>query len=51
MNSYVTLQPIERWHLYSHYVNGQDTEGFLEYVKMFMVIGISGFIYCMYQFY
>lgn len=35
MNSYVTLQPIERWHLYSNYVNGQDTAGFLQYVKMF----------------
>ena len=40
MNSYVTLQPIERWHLYSNYVNGQDTEGFLTYVKMFSVIGL-----------
>ncbi len=39
MNSYVTLQPIERWHLYSNYVNGQDTPGFVDYVKMFMIIG------------
>ncbi|RYF37262.1 MAG: ABC transporter permease, partial [Chitinophagaceae bacterium] len=31
MNSYVKLQPLERWHLYSNFVNGQDTEGFLEY--------------------
>ncbi|HWH61719.1 MAG TPA: ABC transporter permease, partial [Ginsengibacter sp.] len=40
MNSYVTLQPIERWHLYSNYINGQDTPGFLTYVNMFSVIGL-----------
>lgn len=40
MNSYVTLQPMERWHLYSNYVNGKDTAGFLEYVKMFSIIGL-----------
>jgi ABC-type antimicrobial peptide transport system permease subunit len=40
MLSYVTLQPIERWHLYSKYVNGKDTAGFLEYVHMFTIIGL-----------
>jgi ABC-type antimicrobial peptide transport system permease subunit len=40
MNSYVTLQPLERWHLYSNYVNGKDTAGFLEYVRMFTIIGL-----------
>ena len=40
MLSYVTLQPIERWHLYSNYVNGKDTAGFLEYVHMFTIIGL-----------
>lgn len=40
MLSYVTLQPLERWHLYSNYVNGKDTEGFLEYVRMFTIIGL-----------
>lgn len=40
MSSYVTLQPMERWHLYSNYVNGKDTEGFLTYVRMFSVIGL-----------
>lgn len=40
MNSYVTLQPMKRWHLYSNYVNGKDTAGFLEYVKMFSIIGL-----------
>jgi putative ABC transport system permease protein len=39
MYSYVTFQPIEHWHLYSNYENGQDKGGFLEYVKMFMLIG------------
>ncbi len=28
MNSFVTFQPISRWHLYSNYVNGQDTSWF-----------------------
>ena len=40
MNSYVTFQPLERWHLYSNYINGQDTAGFLEYVNMFSIIGL-----------
>ncbi|MGN6530411.1 MAG: ABC transporter permease, partial [Ginsengibacter sp.] len=40
MLSYVTLQPLNRWHLYSNYVNGQDTEGFLTYVRMFSIIGL-----------
>ncbi len=40
MSSYVTLQPMQRWHLYSNYKNGQDTAGFLEYVNMFLIIGL-----------
>src|SRR6185437_2547120 len=40
MSSYVTLQPMVRWHLYSNYVNGKDTAGFLDYVKMFSIIGL-----------
>ena len=44
MRSYVTLQPVERWHLYSNYVNGQDTPGFLQYVKMFTIIGVFVFL-------
>lgn len=39
-NSYITLQALERWHLYSNYVNGKDTEGLLEYVRIFTLIGI-----------
>ncbi|HEY0434432.1 MAG TPA: FtsX-like permease family protein, partial [Chitinophagaceae bacterium] len=40
MLSFVTLQPLQRWHLYSKYVNGQDTAGFLEYVRMFTIVGL-----------
>lgn len=40
MLSYVTFQPLDRWHLYSNYRNGEDTAGFLEYVRMFSVIGV-----------
>jgi ABC-type antimicrobial peptide transport system permease subunit len=40
MLSYVTLQPMARWHLYSKYINGKDTGGFLEYVHMFTIIGL-----------
>ncbi|MCC6287435.1 MAG: ABC transporter permease [Chitinophagaceae bacterium] len=40
MNSYVTLQPMQRWHLYSNYINGKDTAGFLAYVKIFSIIGL-----------
>ena len=39
-NSFITFQPMKRWHLYSNYVNGQDTAGFLEYVNMFLLIGL-----------
>ena len=40
INSYVTLQPLERWHLYSNYVNGKDKAGFLEYVRIFSIVGM-----------
>lgn len=40
MNSYVFLQPVENWHLYSNYKNGRETEGFMEYVRMFTIIGL-----------
>jgi putative ABC transport system permease protein len=40
MLSYVTLQPLLKWHLYSNFKNGKDTPGFLEYVRMFTIIGI-----------
>jgi ABC-type antimicrobial peptide transport system permease subunit len=40
MNSTVILQPLANWHLYGHYVNGKEQPGFLEYVRMFTIIGV-----------
>ncbi len=40
MNSYITFQPLSRWHLYSNYANAKDTAGFLEYVKTFSLVGL-----------
>ncbi len=40
MLSQVVLQPIAHWHLYGNYVNGIEEGGFLDYVRMFTVIGI-----------
>ncbi len=40
MNSMVVLQPLQNWHLYSNYVNGKETGGLLDYVRMFTLIGI-----------
>ncbi|MEP6727900.1 MAG: ABC transporter permease [Bacteroidota bacterium] len=40
MGSFVLLQPLQRWHLYSNFVNGKDLPGFLEYVKIFSIIGL-----------
>src|SRR5690606_32681259 len=39
MNSDVILQPMTNWHLYGNYENGVEKGGFLEYVKMFSLIG------------
>jgi putative ABC transport system permease protein len=36
----VFLQPLQNWHLYSQYENGRETGGFVEYVRMFGIIGI-----------
>lgn len=35
----IALQPLNKWHLYGDYKNGQAT-GFIDYVKMFGIIGI-----------
>jgi len=40
MLSEVLLQPLANWHLYGIYVNGKETGGFLEYVRMFTIIGL-----------
>ena len=39
MNSNVILYPMLRWHLYNEYKNGQANSGFIDYVRMFMLIG------------
>ncbi|HEX3767396.1 MAG TPA: ABC transporter permease [Puia sp.] len=36
----VILQPLKNWHLYSNYEKGKETGGFIEYVRMFSIIGI-----------
>lgn len=40
MSSNIILQPLRNWHLYGNYVNGKETGGFLDYVRMFSIIGI-----------
>ena len=39
MLSDVVLQPLANWHLYGNYVNGKELGGFLDYVRMFTLIG------------
>jgi putative ABC transport system permease protein len=39
-NSDVIMQPIQDWHLYNTYINGKATGGFIEYVRIFSIIGI-----------
>jgi predicted permease len=39
INSYVVLQPLQKWHLYSEYENGKNTKGLIENVRMFSIIG------------
>ncbi|HEY4110006.1 ABC transporter permease [Puia sp.] len=36
----VILQPMQNWHLYGNYENGKETGGFVEYVRMFAIIGV-----------
>ena len=38
-NSELILQPMNNWHLYGSYENGVAT-GFIDYVKMFSIIGV-----------
>jgi len=40
MKSFVILHPMKDWHLKSEYENGQNVGGFIEYVRMFSIIGI-----------
>ncbi len=36
----VVLAPIEDWHLYDNFENGKPTAGFIEYVRIFSIVGI-----------
>lgn len=39
-NSEVIMQPLKDWHLYADYKNGIASGGFIEYVRIFSIIGI-----------
>ncbi|MEO6630850.1 MAG: ABC transporter permease, partial [Mucilaginibacter sp.] len=39
MNSNVILQPLLKWHLFSGYVNGKNVDGFIQFVRIFSLIG------------
>jgi putative ABC transport system permease protein len=39
-NSEVILQPMHDWHLYNGWKNGVSSGGFIEYVRIFSIIGI-----------
>jgi ABC-type antimicrobial peptide transport system permease subunit len=39
MMSAVVLQPLRNWHLYGNYENGKEGAGFLQYVRLFILIG------------
>lgn len=39
-NSEVILQPMHNWHLYNSWKNGVASGGFIEYVRIFSIIGI-----------
>jgi putative ABC transport system permease protein len=36
----VLLHPLKYWHLYSDFKNGKEVGGFIDYVRMFSIIGI-----------
>jgi len=36
----VFLHPLADWHLYSEFKNGKESGGFIDYVRMFSIIGI-----------
>jgi ABC-type antimicrobial peptide transport system permease subunit len=40
MATNIILAPVEHWHLYDNFVKGKVAGGFIEYVKIFTVIGI-----------
>ncbi len=40
MTTNVILDPIKNWHLYDNFDNGKPVAGFIEYVRIFSMIGI-----------
>lgn len=36
----LSLQPMKNWHLYERYENGKVTGGYIEYVRLFSIIGL-----------
>ncbi|XHR97869.1 hypothetical protein ACFJIV_15140 [Mucilaginibacter sp. UC70_90] len=36
----VIIHPLKKWHLYNDFKNGKAVGGFIDYVRMFSVIGI-----------
>lgn len=40
MLSDVIMQPMQDWHLFSGYENGKATGGFIDYVRLFSIIGV-----------
>ncbi|HTI59877.1 ABC transporter permease [Mucilaginibacter sp.] len=39
-NSSVIIQPLKDWHLYNEYKNGVANSGFIDYVRIFSLIGV-----------
>ena len=39
-NTELILQPIKNWNLYTEYKNGKEAGGFVEYVRLFGIIGL-----------
>ncbi len=40
MTTNVVLEPVSEWHLYENYENGKPAAGFIQYVRIFSIIGI-----------
>ena len=40
MTTNIILDPVENWHLYNNFENGKPVGGFIEYVRIFSIIGI-----------
>jgi ABC-type antimicrobial peptide transport system permease subunit len=40
MTTNIVLDPVERWHLYDNFDKGKLVAGFIEYVRIFSVIGV-----------